>query len=114
MSIISGTCNYLQKGQALLIHAYNTPLNGSLVIGIFIGKQIRDKFNFADVWRHFVTNIAKEKSIYCVIYDGAVDTHAFKNQMEYHSIIDGLQVYKINNFMLDNPAAYPNIITKAV
>ncbi len=114
MPIASGKCNYLQKGQASLIHAYSIDLDGSLVIGVFIGKQIRDKFNFADVWRHFVTYIAKEKSIYCVIYDGALDTHVFKNQMEYHSIIDGLKVYKINNFMVDNPAAYPNIITKAV
>ena len=114
MPIVSGKCKYLQKGQASLIHAYSVTLNGSLVIGVFIGKQIRDKFNFADVWRHFVTNIVKEKSIYCVIYDGAVDTHVFKNQMEYHSIVNGLQVYKINNFILDNPAAYPNIITEAV
>jgi len=114
MPITSGKCNYLHKGQASLIHGYSVSLNGSLVIGVFIGKQIRDKFNFADVWRYFVTNIVKEKSIYCVIYDGAVDTHVFKNQMEYYSIIDGLRVYKINNFMLDNPAAYPNIITKAV
>ena len=114
MPITSGKCNYLQKGQASLIYGYNASLDGSIVIGIFIGKQIRDKFNFADVWRHFVTNIVKEKSIYCVIYDGAVDTHVFKNQMEYHSIIDGLKVYKINNFMLDNPAAYPNIITEVV
>ena len=114
MPIVSGKCRYLQKGQASLIHAYSVTLNGSLVIGVFIGKQIRDKFDFIDVWRHFVTNIAKEKSIYCVIYDGAVDTHVFKNQMEYHSIVNGLQVYKINNFILDNPAAYPNIITEAV
>jgi hypothetical protein len=114
MPIISGKCNYLQKGQASLIHAYSVDLTGSLVIGVFIGKQIRDKFNFADVWRHFVTNIAKKKSIYCVIYDGAVDTHVFKNQMEYHSSIDGLKVYKINNFILDNPAAYPNVITEVI
>ena len=114
MSIASGKCNYLQKGQALLIHAYSVDLVGSLVIGVFIGKQIRDKFNFAEVWRHFVTNVAKEKSIYCVIYDGAVEAQIFKNQMEYHSIIDGLRVYKINNFILDNPAAYPNSITKVV
>ena len=114
MPIASGKCNYLQKGQASLIHAYNAPLNGSLVIGVFIGKQIRDKFNFADVWRHFVTNIAKKKSIYCVIYDGAVDTHVFKNQMKYHSTIDELRVYKINNFMVDNPAAYPNVITEVI
>ena len=114
MPIKSGRCNYLQKGQATLIHGYSVDLDGSIVIGIFIGKQIRDKFNFADIWRHFVTKIAKGKSIYCGIYDGAIDTHVFKNQMEYHSIIDGLRVYKINNFMLDNPAAYPNIITEVV
>ena len=114
MPITSGKCNYLQKGQASLIYGYNASLDGSIVIGIFIGKQIRDKFSFVDVWRHFVTNIVKKKNIYCVIYDGAVDTHVFKNQMEYHSIIDGLKVYKINNFMLDNPAAYPNIITEVV
>jgi|TARA_R110000744_G_scaffold193129_1_gene312139 hypothetical protein len=114
MPIVAGKCNYLQKGQASLIHAHSIDLDGSLVIGIFIGKQIRDKFNFADVWRHFVVNIAREKSIYCVIYDGAVDTHAFRNQMEYHSTIDGLKVYKINNFIVDNPAAYPNIVTEVV
>ena len=114
MPITSGKCKYLQKGQATLIHGYSVDLDGSIVIGIFIGKQIRDKFNFADVWRHFVTNIAKEKSIYCVIYDGYLETQVFKNQMEYHSIIDGLRVYKVNNFILDNPAAYPNIITKSV
>ena len=87
MPITSGKCNYLQKGQATLIHGYSVDLDGSIVIGIFIGKQIRDKFNFADIWRHFVTKIAKGKSIYCGIYDGAIDTHVFKNQMEYHSII---------------------------
>ena len=114
MSIASGKCNYLQKGQATLIYGRSIDLNGCIVIGIFIGNQIRDKFNFADLWRHFVTRIVKQKSIYCVIYDGAVDTHVFKNQMEYHSIIDGLKVYKINNFILDNPAAYPNIITEVV
>ena len=114
MPITSGKCNYIQKGQASLIHAYSVDLSGSIVIGIFIGKQIRDKFNFEDVWRHFVTNIAKEKSIYCVIYDGYLETQVFKNQMEYHSTLDGLKVYKINNFILDNPAAYPNIITKSV
>ena len=114
MPIVSGKCNYIQKGQASLIHAYSVDLDGSIVIGIFIGKQIRDKFNFADIWRHFVTKIAKGKSIYCGIYDGAIDTHVFKNQLEYHSIIDGLRGYKVNNFILDNPAAYPNIITEVV
>jgi len=113
MPIVSGKCNYLQKGQATLIHGYSKDLRGSIVIGIFIGKQRRDKFDFADIWRHFVTNIVKEKDMYCIIYDGAVDTHVFKNQMNYHSILDGLEVYKINNFIVDNPAAYPNIITKA-
>jgi hypothetical protein len=34
--------------------------------------------------------------------------------MEYHSTLDGLKVYKIDNFILDNPAAYPNIITEVV
>ena len=114
MPIVSGKCNYLQKGQATLIHGYSVDLDGSIVIGIFIGKQIRDKFNFADIWRHFVTKIAKGKSIYCVIYDGYLETQVFKNQMEYHSTLDGLKVYKINNFILDNPAAYPNIITKDI
>ena len=114
MPITSGKCNYLQKGQASLIHSYSVTLNGSLVVGVFVGKQIRDKFDFAAVWRHFVTNIAKEKSIYCVIYDGYLETQVFKNQMEYHSTLDGLKVYKINNFILDNPAAYPNIITKDI
>jgi len=114
MPITSGKCNYIQKGQATLIHGRSVDLSGSIVIGIFIGKQIRDKFNFADIWRHFVTNVVKEKNIYCVIYDGAVDTHVFKNQMKYHSTIDGLKVYKIDNFILDNPAAYPNTITKIV
>ena len=48
MSITSGKCNYLQKGQATLIHGYSRELKGFRVIGIFIGKQIRDKFNFAE------------------------------------------------------------------
>ena len=113
MSITSGKCNYLQKGQATLIHGYSIDLKGSIVIGVFIGKQIRDKFNFAEIWRHFVTKIVKEKSIYCIIYDGAIDTHVFKNQMKYHSTLDGLQVYKVFNFIVDHPAAYPNIITEA-
>ena len=104
MPITSGKCNYLQKGQASLIHSYSVTLNGSLVVGVFVGKQIRDKFDFAAVWRHFVTNIAKEKSIYCVIYDGYLETQVFKNQMEYHSTLDGLKVYKINNSrILTNP-----------
>ncbi len=114
MQIVSGKCKYLQKGQASLIHSYSVTLNGSLVVGVFVGKQIRDKFDFAAVWRHFVTNIAKEKSIYCVIYDGYLETQVFKNQMKYHSTLNGLKVYKINNFILDNPAAYPNIITKDI
>ena len=114
MPIMHGECKYLHKGQASLIHSYDATLDGFLVIGIFIGKQIRDKFNFADVWRCFVAKIAKDKNIYCVIYDGAVDTHVFRNQMEYHSTIDGLKVYKINSFILNNPAAYPNIVTKAI
>ena len=112
MPITSGKCNYLQKGQATLIHGYSIDLKGSIVIGVFIGKQIRDKFHFAEIWRHFVTKIVKEKDIYCIIYDGAIDTHVFKNHMKYHSTLDGLQVYKINNFMMDNPDAYPNIIAK--
>ena len=114
MPITSGKCNYLQKGQATLIHGYSRDLKGFIVIGIFIGKQIRDKFNFAEIWRHFVTEIVRKKSIYCVIYDGAIDTHVFKNQMEYHSTLDELKVYKINNFIVDNPIAYPNIVTKDI
>ena len=89
---------------------YESDLKGSIVIGVFIGKQIRDKFHFAEIWRHFVTEIVKEKNIYCIIYDGAIDTHVFKNHMKYHSTLDGLKVYKINNFIMDNPDAYPNII----
>ena len=39
MSIASGKCNYLQKGQATLIYGRSVDLNGCIVIGIFIGKR---------------------------------------------------------------------------
>lgn len=34
--------------------------------------------------------------------------------MKYHSTLDELKVYKINNFIVDNPIAYPNIVTKDI
>ena len=68
--------------------------------------------NIAEAEKSFPKYLFKEKDIYCIIYDGAIDTHVFKNHMKYHSTLDGLKVYKINNFIMDNPDAYPNIIAK--
>ena len=44
MPIMHGECKYLHKGQASLIHSYDGTLDGFLVIGIFIGKQIIGTF----------------------------------------------------------------------
>jgi hypothetical protein len=114
MSIVYGKCKYIQKKQASLIYTYDLSLHGYIIVGVFIGKSTEDKLAFLDLWKHFITTIAKSKRVYGVVYDNFIESHAFKNQMTYHSTINGLFIYEINNFVLDNPDLFPDILTKDI
>ena len=88
----------IQEGESALFYRFNRPLNGYMIAGVFIAPNMTAKLNFAKVWKYFVSEIVQADDIYASIPLG-VSNSMFNNYLDYHDTIDGLKIYKVDNFL---------------
>ena len=88
----------IQEGEAAIFYRFNRPLNGYMIAGMFIAPNMAAKLNFAKVWKYFVSEIVQADDIYCSVPLGVTNS-MFENYLEYHDTIEGLKIYKVDNFL---------------
>ena len=88
----------IQEGEAALFYRFDKSLNGYMIAGLFIAPNVTAKLNFAKVWTYFVSEIVQADAIYCSVPLGVTST-MFKNYLTYHDTIEGLKIYKVDNFL---------------
>ena len=95
----------IQEGEAAIFYRFNRPLNGYMIAGMFIAPNITAKLNFAKVWKYFVSEIVQADDIYCSVPLGVTNS-MFENYLEYHDTIEGLKIYKVDNFLKNKYSEY--------
>ena len=88
----------IQEGEAALFYRFSRPLNGYMIAAILVSDNIEAKMNFAKVWTYFVSEIVQADDRYAYIsLEG--QNSMFNNYLDYHDTIDGLKIYKVDNFL---------------
>jgi hypothetical protein len=95
----------IQEGESALFYRFNRPLNGYMIAGVFIAPNIIAKLNFVKVWKYFVSEIVQADDIYCSVPLGVTNS-MFENYLEYHDTIEGLKIYKVDNFLKKQYSEY--------
>jgi hypothetical protein len=95
----------IQEGEAALFYKFDRTLNGYLIAGLLVAPNTPAKMAFAKIWTYFVSEIVKEDDIYCSMVAGAENT-LFANYLTYYSEINGLSIYKVDNFLKDQYSSY--------
>ena len=103
--MIFGHCSIIQEGEAALFYRFNRPLNGYMIAGMLIAPNPAAKIAFAKIWKYFVSEVVTSDDIYCSIVPGE-DNTIFQNYLEYHSDLNGLKIYKVDNFIKDQYSTY--------
>ena len=91
-------CKLIQDNGCILFYRYTRPLNGYEIAGLIIEPTMAGKISFAKIWKYFIKDIVGKDDIYCSILTGAVND-LFKNYTKYHSNINGIDIYKIDNYL---------------
>ena len=102
----------IQEGESALFYRFNRPLNGYMIAGVFVAPNIEAKLNFAKVWKYFVSEIVQADDIYCSVPLG-VNNSLFENYLNYHDTIDGLKIYKVDNYLKTQYSSYDKHIERA-
>jgi hypothetical protein len=102
----------IQEGESALFYRFNRPLNGYMIAGMFIAPNITAKLNFAKVWKYFVSEIVQADDIYCSVPLGVTNS-MFENYLDYHDTIEGLKIYKVDNFLKKQYSNYDKHIERA-
>ena len=95
----------IQEGEAALFYRFNRQLNGYMIAGVFVSDNVESKMNFAKVWTYFVSEIVRDRDIYCSIPLGVTNS-MFKNYCDYYDTIDDLKIYKVDNFLKKQYSSY--------
>ena len=102
----------IQEGEAALFYRFSRPLNGYMIAAILISDNMEAKMNFAKVWTYFVSEIVQADDIYASIsLEG--QNSMFNNYLDYHDTIDGLKIYKVDNFLKKQYSNYDKHIERA-
>jgi len=88
----------IQEGEAALFYRFSRPLNGYMIAAILISDNMEAKMNFAKVWTYFVSEIVQADDIYASLPLESQNP-MFNNYLDYHDTIDGLKIYKVDNFL---------------
>lgn len=103
--MIFAHCSIIQEGESALFYRFNRPLNGYMIAGVFIAPNVAAKLNFAKVWKYFVSEIVRAGDIYCSVPLGVENT-MFADYLDYHSELNGLKIYKVDNFLKEQYSTY--------
>ncbi len=106
----------IQEGEAALFYRFNKQLKGYMIAGVFIAPTMLAKMNFAKVWKYFVSSVVQADDIYCSVPLG-IGNSMFSNYLDYYDTIDGLTIYKVDNFLKEKYNDYnkrPQRINKRI
>ena len=95
----------VQEGESALFYRFDRSLNGYMIAGVFVAPNIEAKLNFAKVWKYFVSEIVQKDDIYCSVPLG-VNNSLFENYLKYYDTIDGLKIYKVDNYLKTQYSSY--------
>ncbi len=76
-----------------------------MIAGLFVAPDTAGKLAFVKVWKYFVSEVVTSDDIYCSI-PIYVENNMFEKYVTPHSVIDGLQIYKVDNFLKEQYSAY--------
>jgi hypothetical protein len=102
----------IQEGAAALFYRYSRPIKGYVIAGILVGNSTEAKLDFAKVWTYFVSEIVQADDIYASI---AIEesNSMFANYLDYYDTIDGLKIYKVDNFLKKQYSSYEKHLERA-
>ena len=110
--MIFGHCSIIQEGEAALFYRFNRPLNGYMIAGTLVADNVAAKLAFAKVWKYFVSEIVTSDDIYCSILVGTKNS-MFEKYLDYHSDLDGLKIYKVDNYLKEQYSMHAKQAEKA-
>tara|TARA_B100000745_G_scaffold281707_1_gene214572 strand:- start:456 stop:800 length:345 start_codon:yes stop_codon:yes gene_type:complete len=110
--LIFAHSSIIQEGEAALFYRFNRVLNGYMIAGVFVAPNIAAKLDFATVWKYFVSEIVQGDDIYCSVPLGLKNS-LFENYLSYHDTIEGLKIYKVDNYLKTQYSSYSTHIEKA-
>ena len=97
--------NLIQEGESALFYRFSRELHGYMIAGIFIAPDLASKMNFAKIWKYFVSSVVQADDIYCSILLGTQNS-MFSNYLDYHDTINGLKIYKVDNYLKEQYSSY--------
>lgn len=102
----------VQEGEAALFYRFDRKLNGYMIAGVLIADNMEAKLNFVKVWKYFVSEIVRADDIYASI---PIETNnsMFTNYTTYHDTINGLKIYKVDNFLKKQYSTYERHLEQA-
>ena len=103
--MIFAHCSLIQEGEAALFYRFNKQLNGYMIAGMLIAPNPAAKIAFAKIWKYFVSEVVTSDDIYCSIIPGE-DNTIFQKYLTYHSDLNGLKIYKVDNSVKDQYSTY--------
>ena len=95
----------VQEGEAALFYRFDRKMNGYMIAGLLVGTSPEAKLDFAKIWTYFVSEVVQADDIYCSIQLEGQHT-MFDNYVNYHDTINGLKIYKVDNFLKKQYSSY--------
>ncbi len=102
----------IQEGESALFYRYNRQLNGYMINGLFIAPNLKAKLAFAKVWKYFVSEIVRADDMYCSV-PLENENSMFTNCLKYYNTIQGLRIYKVDNFLKEQYSTYDKHLQSA-
>ena len=102
----------IQEGEAALFYRFSRVLNGYMIAAVLVSDNMESKLNFAKVWKYFVSEIVTKNDIYCSIPLGKTNS-MFENYCDSYDTIDGLKIYKVDNYLKKQYSSYDKHIERA-
>jgi hypothetical protein len=98
-------CSLIQEGESILFYRFNRELNGYVIAGMIVSNNLAAKRSFVTLWKYFVSEVVTGDDIYCTV-DLAENNNMFANYVHYHSTVDGLKIYTVDNSLKDQYSAF--------
>lgn len=102
----------VQEGEAALFYRFDRKMNGYMIAGLLVGTSPEAKLDFAKIWTYFVSEVVQADDIYCSIQLEGQHT-MFDNYVNYHDTINGLKIYKVDNFLKKQYSSYERHLEQA-
>jgi len=103
--MIFGHSSFIQEGESALFYRFHKQLNGYMIGGLLIAPNPAAKLAFAKIWKYFVSEIVTSDDIYCSVL-ASTKNSLLANYLTYYSELDGVEIYKVDNYLKDQYSTY--------